>query len=212
MKWAVFGLVFLMFAASAMAASVGRDMPARVAPGEAVTVTFNVGSLEAGKSFTLEDDLPDTWKFTSWEVTGSTETKDKIDHRVTAGNRHGWSFTATGTSATIKYVASAPSTEGAANFDAVYFDSAGQGREQKSVVVRTIKCGDNVCEGAENSDSCVQDCPKPAPPAPQPEQKAPEPEKTTPAPVKDNTMMYVIIAVLVLAIVGAGAYFAMKKK
>ncbi len=190
----------------ALAASVSRDMPSKASPGETVTVTFNVNGAEAGKLFTLEDDLPDTWKFASWEVSGAKEEKSAINHRAASGNRHGWSFTAKDANVKISYIVQAPSVDGNYDFDAVWFDSSGQNRDKKSVTVRTITCGDTVCEGNENTDNCLSDCPKPAEAVPSP---APPAEKQ---PAKKESPTQVIIAVAAVAVIAILAAFLMMRK
>lgn len=193
----------------ALAASVSRDMPSRVSPGETITVTFNVAGAEAGKLFTLEDDLPDTWKFASWEVSGAKEEKSAINHRAASGNRHGWSFTAKEANVKISYTAQVPSEAGSYDFDAVWFDPSGQSRDKKSIIVRTVTCGDTVCEGNENSDNCLSDCPKAAEPAPAPsppEQEEPSSGKGIP------TQAIIAVAAVALAIIAAGFLMMRKKK
>ncbi|MBI2133572.1 hypothetical protein HYU11_02720 [Candidatus Woesearchaeota archaeon] len=159
MKWLVFPALLIMLSFGVFAASVSRDMSARVGPGDSVTVVFNLASLEVGKTFTLEDDLPDSFSFVSWEVSGVD--RASVNHRAAEGNRHGWSFNATQAAMQIKYVATAPSLSNAYDFDAVWFDSSGQSRDKKSMLVKAILCGDTVCEGNENNNLCPADCPLP---------------------------------------------------
>ncbi len=204
--------MLVMFSFSVLAASVSRDMPSRVSPGESVTVSFSVSNAEVGKTFTLEDDLPDAWTFSDWDVTGAKEAKSAINHRTADGNRHGWSFTANQANVQIKYTAKASSSEGSQDFDAVWFDSSGQSRDKKSVTVRTIRCGDTVCEGSENNNVCPADCPAQQPvqqPEVKPEVK-PEPEPVQPVMQFNPTTGLLVIAVLV--VVGLGAFFILRKK
>ncbi len=205
-KYLMFFAVLLALSSAVFAASVSRSIPDRVSPGETVTVTFSIGSAEAGKLFTLEDDLPDDWKFSTWEVSGSQESKDKINHRSADGNRHGWSFTPTGSSAQIKYTAVAGAA-GSASFDAVWFDASGQSRDQKSVTVRNIACGDNVCEGDESESSCPADCRK-SEPQPQPVTPQPAPPEKPAAGIPTAGILVVVVIVLA----GLAAFFLLRKK
>ena len=212
--FSIFLIALVLASYSVLAATVSRDMPARVSPGETVTVTFNIANAESGKSFTLEDDIPDDWTFSTWEVTGSAEQRSGINVRASAGNRHGWSFTVANANMQIKYTAKASSKPGNADFDAVWFDPSGQARDKRTIVVRVITCGDGVCESSETSDNCEKDCPKPAPapvPAPTPvTTPAPEPIR---APVEPaQSYIPIILVVGVVAIVGIAAFLMMRKK
>ncbi len=151
-------VLFLLLAAPAFAASVSRSMPTRAEPGATFTVTFSITSAIPNELFTLEDQLPSGWTIKGWSVTGSTEAKEQISTSFNPP-RYGWSFTPSGSSATISYTVTAPSTEGTYSFDAVWFDRNGQSRGTQAVVVKAIRCGDGICEGTENSGNCAQDCP-----------------------------------------------------
>ena len=75
----IFAFVFLISIYLASAASFSRDMAARIAPGEDLSITFSVSGAETGKAFTVEDTVPSAWTLKSWDVTGAAETKDKIN-------------------------------------------------------------------------------------------------------------------------------------
>ncbi len=201
--------VAVIMSFSVFAASVSRDMPARVSPGDAFTVSFSVSGAESGKLFTLEDDLPDTFTFVSWEVSGAKESTDKITHRAADGNRHGWSFTANQPDLVVKYNVKAPSTSGSSDFSAVWFDPAGQSTDKKSILVRGIVCGDGTCEGNENNNICPADCPAAPEPTPTPT-PAPEPE-IKPVPDQGGLPVGYIIAVLAI-VVAVVAFFMFRKK
>ena len=152
----------LILSTSAFAASVSRGMPNRVSAGDDIQMTFSVSGVTVGELFTLEDQAPQGWRVDAWDVSGAKGGKGGVDYRfVAAENRHGFSFAAETASPTISFTVKVPTTaaNGDYNFDAVYFDSSGQSRSQGTVTVRTITCGDGVCEGGENSDSCLADCP-----------------------------------------------------
>ncbi len=202
--------VFAILSVSVLAASVSRNMPSRVSPGEDVAVAFSISGVNAGELFTLEDKLPAGWQFVSWDVAGAKGGKDKVDHRsVAADNRHGFSYVSEGSSSQITFNVKVPASAslGSYNFDAVYFDSSGQGRSQGSVTVRNIACGDGVCEGSENTQTCVADCPAPAQPSPVPAQPS-EPVPPAKKPTSKG-ILYVVIAVVAVAVI---AWWLLKKR
>jgi len=203
-------LAILVLSTSAFAASVSRNMASRASPGDDIAVTFSISGVNVGEVFTLEDQAPQGWRVDAWNVVGAQGGKDAVDYRfVAADNRHGFSFTAESANPTISFTVKVPTTaSGDYSFDAVYFDSLGQSKTPGTVTVRTITCGDGICEGGENSDSCLADCPVAAP--------APEP---TPSPTEapageetegDDFTSTIILVVVVLLLVGA--FFLYKKR
>ena len=206
---AVFVCALMSF--SVMAASVSRNMPSRVSPGEDMAISFSVSGVTAGELFTLEEKVPLGWAVSSWNVVGAKGGKDKVNYRyVSSDNRHGFSYTSEGSSSQITLNVKVPSTAiGNYNFDAVYFDSSGQGKSQATLTVRTITCGDGVCEGSENTGNCVKDCPAPAPPQ--------QPAPSTPSvpllpPAKKPTSNTTLIIVVVAAIAGLIIWWFLRKK
>jgi hypothetical protein len=157
-KLAIYLMTALLIAASALAASVSRSMPARADPGSVLTVTFYINDATANEAFAIEDKLPAGWTITDWSVTGAKEAKEQITIRFEPP-KYGWSFTPSGSSATLSYTLTLPSTEGSYTFDAVWFDRNGQSRSTQALAVRAVRCGDGVCESVENSDNCAADCP-----------------------------------------------------
>src|SRR3989338_3794270 len=188
----------LILSTSAFAASVSRGMPNRVSAGEDIQMTFSVSGVTVGELFTLEDQAPQGWRVDAWDVSGAKGGRGGVDYRfVAAENRHGFSFAAETASPTISFTVKVPTTaaNGDYNFDAVYFDSSGQSRSQGTVTVRTITCGDGVCEGGENSDSCLADCPvAAAPPAEEPGQEAAE-------GASGLTSVIILVVVVILLVV-----------
>lgn len=159
----------LVLSTSVYAASVSRSMEPRVGAGDKFTVTLTAAGVPVGELFTIEDDVPDGWLVSNWQVSGAEGGREAVKYRfVAADNRAGWSFTASASTVAVTYDVRVPADAArqSYNFDAVYFDSSGQGRSQASVAVRDITCGDSICEGSENSDTCLQDCPVAPPPAP----------------------------------------------
>ncbi|MBI3034017.1 hypothetical protein HYY72_02565 [Candidatus Woesearchaeota archaeon] len=201
----------LLLSLSVFAASVSRDMPSRVSPGQSITVTFTVSGAEAGKLFTLEEDLPEGWTFTDWDVSGAKEDKAVMNIRnIAAENRHGWSFTPTQSDVKIKYVVTASSTLGSYDFKAVWFDSSGYNKDSKSAVVRVIKCGDGVCEGSEATANCPADCPAAPEPKPQPQ---PEPVVTPPeGGQQGNIPVTGIIIAAAVILIGLVAFLIIRKR
>ena len=204
---AVFVCALMSF--SVMAASVSRNMPSRVSPGEDMAISFSVSGVTADELFTLEEKVPLGWAVLSWDVTGAKGGKDKVNYRyVSSDNRHGFSYASESSSSQITLNVKVPSTAiGNYNFDAVYFDSSGQGKSQATLTVRTITCGDGVCEGSENTGNCVKDCPAPAP-----QQPAPSTPSAPLPPAKKPTSNGTLIVVVVAAIAALIAWWLFKKK
>ena len=209
-KLMVFFVIFVLMATAVLAGSVSRTMPSRIQPGQTLTVTLSVSGATAGKLFTLEDVIPAGLTIKEWKVTGAQEAKEAINIRQ-KDNRFGWSFTPTSDSASVEYMIDLPNTEATYTFGKmVWFDPSGQGIESASptLTVATIKCGDGVCEGSENSDNCVQDCPKPVP-APTPAPAAPTPV-AKPSALSTTSIAWIVVAIIV--VIGAIGYFMMQRK
>jgi len=210
-KLIIFFVIFALMAASVLAGSVSRNMPSRIQPEATLTVTLSVSGATAGKLFTLEDVIPAGLKIKEWTVTGSQESKEAITTRE-KDNRFGWSFTPTSDSAAVEYKIDLPNTETTYTFGKiVWFDPSGQGTESTSptLTVATIRCGDGICEGSENSDNCVQDCPKPAPVSvPEPAQPEVAMEKK---PISNTAIAWIVVAIIVIA-AAVGYYMWQKKK
>jgi hypothetical protein len=202
MKIIIYLATLLMVAGLASAATMSRSMPDRVAPGETLTVSFAVSGMEIGKEVALSEVIPAGWSVKDWSVSGAKEAKADITYKKKSGNEHQWSFTASTTNPAITYTTVVPSAaSGSYEFDAVYMlPPANMNNLKKTLTVRVITCGDGVCEGAENSDNCAADCPKPTPPPTQ-EEKAEE-AKLSPA-------WAVLAAVIVIL---AAAYFVLIRK
>ena len=210
-KLMIFLMIFALMASTVLAGTITRNMPSRIQPGQTLTVTLSISGATAGKLFTLEDVLPAGLSIKEWTVNGAQESKDQITIR-TKDNRFGWSFTPTGSGASVEYKIDLPAAESAYTFGkVVWFDPSGQGSESSAaaLTVATIRCGDGVCEGSENSDSCVQDCPKPAAPAPQPKAQT-QASAAQQAGLSSTTLAIIVVVIIVIiALVG---YFMMKKK
>jgi hypothetical protein len=198
---AVLAIALLMLSSVAFAASVSRNIPARISPGETVQVSLSASGVPVGEVFTIEDTVPQGWLVSNWQVSGAEGDRAGVDYRFTAAeNRHGFSFTASSGSPQVSYDVAVPaSASGSFAFNAVYFDSSGFNKNDASVTVRTITCGDGVCEGSETTDSCVQDCPAPA--VQPPSTAGPEGSES------GSGMLWIVL----LAVVAAGAFFFVKR-
>ena len=204
----IFLVIFALMATVAIAGSVSRTMPSRIQPGGELTVTLSISGATAGSLFTLEDVIPAELTIKEWTVTGAQESKEAINVRE-KDNRFGWSFTPTSTSASVEYKIDLPNTEATYTFGTlIWFDPSGQGTEgsQPTLTVATIRCGDGICEGSENSDNCVEDCPKPAPPTPPPAEEAVEKE-----PASRTAIAWIVVLIIVVA-AGIGYYMWRKKQ
>ena len=214
-KFIIIPFVFLLLLGIVSAASVARNMPARVDPGAEVQVILTLNGAKSGEVVAIEDTIADTISIKSWEISGSKESKSEVNYVAKPSqkpglSRNSWSFTASSGAPSITYKFDAPSTNGNYDFDVRWVTSEGFSHQASTLTVRTIKCGDGVCEGSENSDNCVQDCPKPAPaPSPSPQPQA-QPQPTEQKGLSSSTL--VIIVVVIIAIVAAIGFFMMKKK
>lgn len=211
-KLNLFVVLFLLLAAPAFAASVSRNMVSRADPGSDLTVTFSINGATANEVFTLQEKLPSGWTIKEWSVTGAKESKALITTSFEPP-KYGWSFTTTGTSAAIIYTVTLPSTQGTYSFDAVWFDKSGMSGAndgKATLAVRAIRCGDGTCEGTENSDSCIQDCPV-ATTQPATTRTVAPVTTTLPkaAPKKSSKLFIVLVIVLVLLII---VFFIIRKK
>ena len=207
-KLITFLVIFVMMATAAFAGSVSRNMASRLHPGEELTVTLSISGATAGKLFTLEDVIPQGLTIKEWMVSGTQETKDQINVRQKE-NRFGWSFTPTSASASVEYKIDLSDSDAAYTFGPiVWFDPSGQGTESSTptLTVAAITCGDGICEGSENSDNCVQDCPLPPPPAPAPAPPVVEEKKGL------STTAMAWIVVFVIVVLGAVGYYMWQKK
>lgn len=204
MKKLLLIIMLLMFSSLAMAATVTRDMPNRILPGQELTVTLRLSNIDSeGIAMAIEDTIPSSLTIKEWNIQGTTQFKDEIDYRF-ENNRAAWAFIPSGTTATITYKIQLPNQETTYNFGPlVWFDKAGmspQGAGTASLLVTT----------------------------------QPEPTTTTQAPVtttiqpttttiqepiteeiieetksSNNTL---IIVIVLLAIAGIVAYFLLNKK
>ncbi len=193
-KAIVYFSMFLLTVSLALAASLSRDMPTRVSPGEEVKVTFSISGMEVGKVAGISEVVPVGITVKEQTVTGAegTTTYEVVD------KNHKWSFKAASSSCTVAYKFDAPAV-GTYNFDAVYaLPPANINNIKSTLTVRTINCGDGFCEGDENSDNCVADCPKAQP--------------TTAGEVKEkpNVVGWIIAGVIV--VIGLIVYFVVTKK
>ena len=208
-KIMVFLVIFALMATAVLAGTVSRSMPSRIQPGQTLTVTLSISGATAGKLFTLEDVIPAGLTIKEWTVTGSQEAKEAINTRE-KDNHFGWSFTPTSGNAAVEYKIDLPNTEATYTFGkVVWFDPSGQGAEGSTptLTAAVIRCGDGICEGSENSDNCVQDCPKPAPPAPKP---VVTPLTSKAEGLSRSTMGWIVVLVIVVA--AAIGYFIYKRK
>lgn len=196
-KTIVYISIFLLSMSLVFGASLSRDMTSRVSPGDEVTVTFSISGMEVGKEAGISEVLPVEIKVKEQKVTGAEGTPT---YQVASGNNNKWSFKASSGSPTITYKFDAPKV-GTYEFDAVYaLPPANIDNIKSTLTVRVITCGDGVCEGGENSDTCESDCPKPAPP---------------PEPVVEEEKGGVstgLIIVAVIVIIGLIIYFFATKK
>ena len=203
-KVIVYFSMFLVVASLVFAASVSRDLPSRADPNSELTVKLQVSGADTSGLFTLEEELPAGITIKEWNIVGAKESKDVIATRTTE-NRQAWSFTPTSSSATVEYKINLGAS-GVTFGTLVFFDKSGQSKtDPQTLRVAAISCGDGICEGSENSDSCVADCPKAAIPTPPAAEVTPE--------VEEKKMPIGVIVAVIIVIIGLVIYFtAVKKK
>ncbi len=193
-KAIIYFSIFLLSVSLVLGASLSRDMPKRVSPGEEVEVTFSISGMEVGKEAGVSEVIAEGITVKEQSVTGAegTPTYEVV------GRNNKWSFKASSSSSTVTYKFDAPAV-GTYDFDAVYaLPPANINNIKSTLTVRVITCGDGVCEGDENSDNCEGDCPKPAPAV----EEAEEPKKV-------NTGLIIVVAIVVIGLI---IYFAVAKK
>lgn len=206
-KTIVYILMCLLMLGVVFAASVSRELPRRADPNSDVTVKLQISGADSSGTIALEEELPEGVVVKDWSVTGATEAKADITTRDKDG-RFAWSFTPSGTSATVEYIIKVGAKD--VSFGTlVFFDKAGQGKvDSQTLKVAAITCGDGICEGSESSDNCEADCPKPAETPvtePTPEPAAEETAKKMPV----TTIVIIAAVVIIILIIVA---LAMKKK
>jgi hypothetical protein len=204
-----YAIALFALSMNSFAASVSRELPGRADPNSEITVKLIISGADTTGLLTLEEELPQGIVIKDWNVIGATEPKTGISTRD-EGNRYGWSFTPSGSSATVEYKI----TLGAGNAafgTLVFFDRSGQGSVAgQTLRVAAITCGDGICEGAETSDTCVADCPKPAEPTTPTTPSTPaEPEPTT---AKKSPAGLIIILVVVILLIISLLTLTKKKK
>ena len=153
--------MLLLLVNMAFATTVTRSMVTRVSPGDDVTVTLSVAGATVGDQLAIRDNMP--FAVTSWTITGAEENKTDTLAAYETG-KYSWVFTPTVTNPMITYTM----TTGAAgtyDFTGVYFDKSGMGNindqtgSVNKLIVGEKKCGDGICEGDENCETCLADCP-----------------------------------------------------
>jgi hypothetical protein len=196
-KLIILPLLFLMALGIVLGASVSRDIPSRVDPGSEVEITLTLNGAPAGQGVAIEDSIPSTISIKSWEISGSEEAKDGVSYQQKPSQREGfarnsWAFTAASDSPSITYKIDAPTTEGSYEFETRWITSEGFSKASATLAVRTVTCGDGICEGDENSDTCETDCPRPAP------EETVEEQKPVEAPAKKAPAAWLIAVVVVI--------------
>ena len=195
-------VLFLLTLSMVLAASVSRNMPDRVDPGAEVEVTLTLNEAPVGEAVIIADSIPNTITVKSWEVLGSEEAKADVSYQQKASQkegfqRHSWEFTTASGAPSVIYKFDAPVVVGSYVFETRWITSEGFSKDSTTLIVRTISCGDGVCEGNENSDTCEADCPKPVPPAPTPT-PAPTEEPKVEEPAGKVPVAWIIAAVVVI--------------
>ena len=214
--FAVFALLVLLLSVlsvSAFASSVGVQFsPSKAAPNEDVRVTFSVSGAVVGEVFTLRAQVPQGWRADDWAVSGAKGGSAGVEYQMLAAdNKHGFSFTSDSSAPPISFTVKVPSgtVNGDYKVDAVYFDKSGFNRVEGNVKVGVVSCGDGVCEGSENSDSCSADCPKVT------QQPPKQPSASGAGSGDAGTAGGVSTPVLVVAVVvllGLAAFFFLSRK
>jgi len=202
-------IVCILMSTVVLGASVSRDLPSRMSPGDDVTVNLKITSISLSdvvKTFAIEETIPSGFsKISEWSIAGIEESKDDVKTDF-SGKNYKFEFTPSG-AVTITYKTKASSVGGSYDFKATWFDLSGMSgaNDGKSkVTVRVITCGDGFCEGDETALSCEADCKKPEPPKPEPVVQEEE--------EKSGFNMAGWIIAIAIVVIGLIIYFVVTKK
>ncbi|PIN99951.1 hypothetical protein COT72_03905 [archaeon CG10_big_fil_rev_8_21_14_0_10_43_11] len=217
MKKIVFALALLLFIGAAHAESVSRSIsPARAASGEIVTISVSIVT-ESPAGFALSDKLPNGWSVQDWSVSGFSQ--DYVTVTIVGQNIDVEFDTSLQnlTSATFSYTTLAPITEGSYSFGPYLYaqstpTSVSQESAAQTVTVRTITCGDGVCEGSETTASCEADCAEAdVISAPVAEENVTAQTGVSEEEPRTNWMLWIGLAGIVVVIIAAALYLYRKQ-
>src|SRR3989338_2379331 len=115
MRKIIIALITLVLVSTmAFGATVSRSIPLRISPNEELTVKLNINSISVSdkvKTFAIEEYLPEGFSISDWSITDIEETKEEVKTQF-SGNNYKFEFTPAGSSVTITYTTTAPSSIG----------------------------------------------------------------------------------------------------
>lgn len=160
-------LVFLLISSFAYAATLSKNIPKNIEPGNTLTVTFRMSGIEAGEVFSIEEMIVNELSIKDYKIEGAekTETEAEREEKLSSDGKktkYSWVYQATISNPKLTYTIDIPSTlEGNYVLDTIYIlPPAKMDNIKSNLRIAKIMCGDGYCEGNENSDTCIEDCPK----------------------------------------------------
>ena len=144
-------MVFFVPIALGEAVSVSRNMPDRVDPNGALTVSFSISPSETLKGFDLADLIPLNWAISDWSVTGFNKADITFDSKTQSylGSSYAanhWKFNKNLTSpATVTYTISVPVSSGSYDFVGIWTYPGGFNSDKKTLSVATAVTAPTAC-------------------------------------------------------------------
>ena len=166
-KIVFFIMIFLLIAGFANAATLSKNIPKNIEPGNMLTVTFGISDIETGEIFSIEEMIVNELPVKDYEIEGAEKTETETDYEKKLSSdgkktRYNWVYQATASNPKLTYTIDIPSTlEGNYVLDTIYIlPPAKMDNIKSNLRIGKVVCGDGYCEGNENSDTCPEDCPK----------------------------------------------------
>ena len=203
-------LSFILLSSAVFGVGVNREFPSRVKPGETFDATLRISGAVPSSLFTLEENRPPEVTIINWSIEGANESKDAIQTRD-KDLGFGWSFTPTGTDASIHYTAKVSlQAHRTLLFEAVYFDPSGFNKLSGTLQV----------EGGE--EQAPAQSPHVKPQASAPASAIPLPKKETEAPpsLQQNRLaglhggpspLVGILLIVIIVVGGLGVFYYFTK-
>jgi len=128
-------IIGLLCIVPVFAADVQRTAPDYVMPGDSVDIVLKLVNVNKGIIMALEEQLPKPLRVQSWAITGIKEDRSQVKTRM-KNNAWAWEFTPQKDTVTLTYTLAVPSTaSGDAVLSAVWFDSDGFKKDEKTIVL-----------------------------------------------------------------------------
>lgn len=166
-KIAFYIMIFSLIVGFANAATLSKNIPKNIEPGNTLTVTFRISDIEAGEVFSIEEMIGNELPIKDYNIEGAEKTEAEVEYEEKLSSdgkktRYSWVYQAATSNPKLTYTIDIPSTlEGNYVLDTIYIlPPAKMDNIKSNLRIGKIVCGDGYCEGNENSDACPEDCPK----------------------------------------------------